>query len=143
MVKLVCVAKTVVLNPDGQVLLLRRSQSDPRRPGQWDMPGGGVEDGETFAQGAARELEEEAGITVPANDLTLLYTGTDFYEREQHNVHRSLFVAHIGQTAAQNVQLSFEHDASQWVSVEQALTDFNHPFYATGLRYAVRHDLLS
>ena len=35
----------------------------PRRGG-WEMPGGHVEDGETPAEAAAREFEEEAGYSI-------------------------------------------------------------------------------
>lgn len=139
--KNVLVAKTVVFNEAGQVLLLRRSATDPRRPGQWDFPGGGIELGETFAQGAARELEEEAGISVSPTDLVLLYTGTDFYAPDKANVHRSLFMVQINQQVTGDVVLSYEHDASRWVSVAEALRDFDHPFYGAGLRYAVEHQL--
>lgn len=58
-------ASAVVLLPsdDGyRVLLLRK----PRSADAWQLPQGGIEDGETVEQAALRELREEAGIRTGA-----------------------------------------------------------------------------
>ncbi|MGW9398645.1 NUDIX domain-containing protein [Streptomyces sp. NPDC055642] len=57
----------VVLLAAGHVLLIERGW-DPFK-GRWALPGGHVDMGETSLAAGARELEEEAGITVPAADL--------------------------------------------------------------------------
>jgi ADP-ribose pyrophosphatase YjhB (NUDIX family) len=60
----------VVLRGD-KALVVRRSQ--PPMAGRWGFPGGVLELGETVAQGAMRELLEEAGIVAePAGTLTVL-----------------------------------------------------------------------
>lgn len=51
----------VVVLKGGQVLLVRRSK--PPRLGQWSLPGGRQELGETLDQAARREVLEETGIT--------------------------------------------------------------------------------
>jgi 8-oxo-dGTP diphosphatase len=48
----------IVLNPEGEVLLILR-RNDP--PG-WALPGGFVDAGETLEQAVARELAEETGL---------------------------------------------------------------------------------
>jgi 8-oxo-dGTP diphosphatase len=132
-------AKTVVQNKDGDVLLLRRSKTDKRRPGEWDFPGGGVEPGEEIMVGAVREIQEEAGLVVPTNKLQLLYAETTFYEEYDESVTRLLFATAVDTNA---VQLSFEHEEFKWVDIDTALTEFPHPFYGVGLKYARDHGLL-
>jgi ADP-ribose pyrophosphatase YjhB (NUDIX family) len=133
------VAKCVIRNTAGDILLLRRSATDPRRPGEWDFPGVWVEEGEDAKAGASRETKEEAGLDIKPEDLRLLYTATQEYEDTDERVTRFLFA---GTAATSEVTLSFEHDGFKWVDAETALRDFPHPFYSTGLKYALDNELL-
>ncbi|MBZ6135755.1 NUDIX domain-containing protein [Streptomyces olivaceus] len=63
-------ADTVVTTTDGYVLLIERGW-DPHK-GQWALPGGHVDVGETSRQAAARELGEEAGVPAAPEELTQL-----------------------------------------------------------------------
>ncbi|MGK5678728.1 NUDIX hydrolase [Actinoplanes sp. URMC 104] len=62
-------ARVLLVDPAGRALLLHGG--DPARPGTnwWFTPGGGLNSGETPAQGAARELFEEVGLRVDPADL--------------------------------------------------------------------------
>jgi mutator protein MutT len=61
------VAVVVVPGEDGSaaVLLTRRAAGLRRHGGQWALPGGRLEPGETLEMAALRELEEEVGLTLP------------------------------------------------------------------------------
>lgn len=48
------------------VLLIRRGK--PPRYGEWSIPGGGVELGETWQEATAREVREECGIEIAVGD---------------------------------------------------------------------------
>jgi ADP-ribose pyrophosphatase YjhB (NUDIX family) len=52
---------------DGRALLIRRGS--PPLEGQWSIPGGTLELGETIAEGVRRELREETGLEVHVLDL--------------------------------------------------------------------------
>ncbi|MFG3418979.1 NUDIX hydrolase [Micromonospora sp. NPDC049460] len=61
-------ARVLLVDAAGRVLLF--SGSDPARPEHgrwWFTPGGGLDPGETYAEGAARELAEETGLRLPAS----------------------------------------------------------------------------
>src|SRR5215203_435141 len=73
----------VVPSEDGRVLLIRRA-SDPYE-GQWALPGGFVEVGETLEAAAAREAEEETGLKVEIVRLVGVYSDPDRDPRG-HNV---------------------------------------------------------
>jgi 8-oxo-dGTP pyrophosphatase MutT (NUDIX family) len=57
-----------VIVGDGARILLGHATRSPR----WDIPKGEAEPGEDFAEAAARELQEETGLLVPAAELTAL-----------------------------------------------------------------------
>lgn len=56
-----------VVIDEERVLLVRRA-TEPAR-GEWTIPGGLLEVGETLAEGVARELLEETGLSVRVVDL--------------------------------------------------------------------------
>lgn len=64
-------AWAIVRDTHGRVLLGRRSGTG-RGDGLWNLPGGHVRPGEPAAVAAARELLEEAGLTVAAADLRVV-----------------------------------------------------------------------
>ena len=57
-------ATVLVEDADGRVLLGRRHDN-----GEWAMPGGGAEEGGSFATTALAELREEVGLEADAADL--------------------------------------------------------------------------
>jgi len=56
-----------VVIEDGRTLLIRRG-SEPLK-GQWSIPGGTLEVGETIEEGVRRELREETGLEVRVQEL--------------------------------------------------------------------------
>lgn len=71
-----------VLNPDNEILLIKRSETAEACPGQWALPGGFVdtvakknevwkEGLETPPQAALRELKEETNLTLPLDSNIL------------------------------------------------------------------------
>ena len=56
---------------DGRVLLVKRGH--PPLKGEWSVPGGAVEIGETLREAAAREACEETSLTVQVMDLLGVY----------------------------------------------------------------------
>ena len=57
----------VILNQQGEIVLIRRGK-EPRR-GEWSIPGGRLEWGETLHDGLIREVREETGLIVEIGGL--------------------------------------------------------------------------
>ncbi len=73
----------VMMLKEGKVLLGQR-HTDPAKAdselhgeGTWTMPGGKLEFGEGFEQGAVRELLEETGMAIQESDLELISLNND------------------------------------------------------------------
>lgn len=132
------VAKVVVVNQAGKILLLRRSQTDSRRPLQWDIPGGHT-DGQEFAEEAAvRETREETGIDINPRRLRLLSTRTQMVTPEL-NVNWLFFVA---STDTNRVTLSSEHVDYRWASINEVLEIVSYDVQRDTFEYAKDNELL-
>ncbi|MEU4645582.1 NUDIX domain-containing protein [Micromonospora sp. NPDC023814] len=60
----------MVLDADGRVLLFHTRDPDhPRLGTWWELPGGGMDPGETYLDTAVRELREETGIVATAAQI--------------------------------------------------------------------------
>jgi ADP-ribose pyrophosphatase YjhB (NUDIX family) len=66
---LVVGSSAVVTDTEGRILLQKRSDS-----GNWALPGGVMDIGETFAQSAIREVKEETGLDVRIDRLIGIYS---------------------------------------------------------------------
>lgn len=66
---LVVGGSAVVVDDEGRILLQRRSDS-----GNWALPGGAMDIGETFAQSVVREVKEETGFDVRIERIIGIYS---------------------------------------------------------------------
>jgi ADP-ribose pyrophosphatase YjhB (NUDIX family) len=71
-------AAGVVLNAQGQVLLVRQSYGKFN----WELPGGAAEANESIVETAQREVKEETGWSVVAQQMTGVY-----YQPHDDSVH--------------------------------------------------------
>lgn len=102
----------IIVNEKGQVLILKRAvRKEKAYPGLWDLPGGGVEEGETLQQAAAREAKEETGLDIkPEENYFYVY----------HYEDKDLYVyGIISEGKDNNVALSEVHTEFKWISKDE------------------------
>ena len=73
--------KAVILNSNGRILVVKESGRD-----WWDIPGGGIEHGETIKEALARELHEEVSLEGDFEYEVLL--AEDPHYLESHNLYQ-------------------------------------------------------
>ena len=83
-----------VVIPSGRGIVLIRRAGDPFE-GQWALPGGFVEVGETVEAAAAREAAEETGLAVELARLVGVYSDPDRDPRG-HNVSVAFLARVVG-----------------------------------------------
>ena len=69
----------------GRALLVRRGA--PPLQGEWSIPGGMLETGETIMEGVRRELTEETGVEVRVNGLIEVFERISLDEAGKHKYH--------------------------------------------------------
>lgn len=112
-----------------RVLLLRRAHGT-RCTGAWEVVHGSLRDGELPEIGAEREVTEETGLV-----LERLYSVTcqPFYLPALATVQMAVCFAGFADSGIP-VRLSQEHDAAEWLEVDQALQRLAWPRSKQALR---------
>ena len=82
-------ATGVAVLQGGKLLVVRRVVEDDTLGGEWELPGGGVDPGETIEQGAIRELLEETGLEV--SEVVGTFAGFDYSTSKKPRVRQINF----------------------------------------------------
>lgn len=106
----------VVLDAENRVLLARRAH-EPLK-GEWSLPGGGVEVGETLEAAVAREVLEETGVTV---DVGSVVDVLDRIERTADGrvEYHFVIIDYVCYAADCALRCGSDADAAVWVERER------------------------
>jgi len=106
--------KVLLKNKEGRYLLLRRSAKKyPEVGEQWDMVGGRINPGTTLMENLAREVREEAGLSLASNPR--LIAAQDILRVPGRHVVRLTYIG----TADGEPKLSEEHDRYRWFDLSE------------------------
>jgi 8-oxo-dGTP pyrophosphatase MutT (NUDIX family) len=107
---------TAIFNENNEILLTRRSES-VREPGKWCLPGGHLEVGEFWLEGAIRETQEEVGITVKQAILCGIYSDPQLTVTDgpvNPDGLRAQFVAALFKVLSYEGKISPNHEVDDW-----------------------------
>lgn len=121
------VVACVISDGSGRVLVGQRPR-DKRHGGLWEFPGGKVRPGETLAQAADRELEEELGVRVTETAATPEYVRDD-----PESGFRILFL----RVRIDGEPERLEHEALDWVHPSETACEIYAPADAAYLRHII------
>ena len=104
----------------GKILVVRRVAADDTLAGEWELPGGGVDEGESITDGAIRELYEETGLVV--GEVLGTFPGFDYTTPRKPKVRQFNF-----KVATEHLHVRLdptEHDDYRWITEPEI--DFLH-----------------
>lgn len=79
------VAKVVLIDDNGRVLFLKRSDYMDKYAGEWDLPGGHLKSNESLSVGLKREVEEETGLQIKNEKLVEIQANLHFFCADYNN----------------------------------------------------------
>jgi 8-oxo-dGTP pyrophosphatase MutT (NUDIX family) len=137
------VVRVVVLDASACVLLLHtRDLSNPAFPTLWELPGGGMEPGETYVDAIVRELREETGIRIDPDqvgppgwwrDVSYMYRGA---RRLQHEIIVGVHLQQMAPAAELARRVDFESEdifGSRWWPIDEVVSS-SECFYPRNLQ---------
>lgn len=108
-------AKAFVIFNEKFVMVQRDNKPEILNPNKWNLPGGGIEEGENPKETLLRELQEEINIT-PKNIESM---GTTLYLDGSAIVYR--FVARLTPEEFSQVKLISEGQQLAWFTLDESL----------------------
>ena len=107
----------VIQNSAGETLVCKKPARLGVFPGQWAIPGGGIEPGERMLDALRREVREEVGLEIQAIQPLFFKDGEYpklYPDSSQQDVYM-IFLLFSCRAVSEAVQLGEEFDAFAWV----------------------------
>ena len=106
----------IIINEEGEILLLKRSKRDSFGAGKWCLPGGTVDPGENPRIAVIREVMEETGITCCTDPLFITSIKND------NGSESNYFYSNMSDPNQHIMLVEEEHDQYEWFSMRNLLS---------------------
>lgn len=108
--------RAILTDEDGKILIIKRSTDSKTNPGKWELPGGKVDQNESFDQALIREVYEETGLKILPDHVVGV---------SEQNLHiiRAVHIIMSCKIVEGELNLSSEHEGYAWVFLEN-LSDY-------------------
>ncbi len=106
--------------PDKKFLLIKRAPKDDSLPGFWELPSGGIDEGEDMETSLVRETLEEVGVDITPYDFKKVDEENYSFKKENgdiKNVTETTYIVFLEKEP--EIELSDEHVDYQWVGIDE------------------------
>lgn len=120
--------KAVVVDENGSILSIKRSDEGKARPGKWDLPGGSlspddlVEGTKPNIEAIKREIKEETGLVVEEIEPVFVDSGIKHTQSAGDVLILAIGYKCRVQGTIPEITLSSEHTEYKWGSKEEILS---------------------
>ena len=103
--------RVLLTDENDKILILKRSTDSKTNPGKWELPGGKVDQKESFDQALIREVYEETQLKIALDHVVGV---------SEQNLHliRAVHIIMSGKILEGKLNLSNEHEGYAWVFFE-------------------------
>jgi 8-oxo-dGTP diphosphatase len=110
------VGVSAIIIADGRVVLIKRGQAPLL--GEWSIPGGMLELGETLRQGAEREAFEETGLNVRATELLGVFERI-VPDAEQRTSYHYVLIDFLCEVVSGEMRAGGDAANARWFTLEE------------------------
>ena len=106
--------RVLLTDENGKILIIKRSTDSKTNSGKWELPGGKVDQGESFDQALIREVCEETSLKIKLNHVVGVC-------EQNLPLIRAVHIIMSGKVVEGELSLSSEHEGYAWVFFENLL----------------------
>ncbi len=103
--------RVLLTDQDGKILILNRLTDSKTNPGKWELPGGKVDQNESFDHALIREVYEETKLKISLEHVV---------GASEQNLHiiRAVHIIMTGKIVEGELSLSSEHEGYAWIPIK-------------------------
>lgn len=104
--------KALITDTQGRYLLIRTTDEG------WELPGGGMDHGETPHHAIERELQEELGVAVEVESQTPIYVSSDLTKHGKRAGMWRLWLVYLAKVDSDQIVIGDDVDALDWAFID-------------------------
>lgn len=134
-------ASGLIMNNQGKILMVKRSETDDFLPGVYELPGGGTDFMEDPVKGLEREIKEECGLKVVVKHPLTAFSFAMPHEGVKKHTVEIIYLCRLLQE--QEVTLSHEHSDYKWLTFEEISSLSRNDFMTKLISNLKEHPLVA